>query len=63
MPNYTVNGKSYFFGTEIGQEAAEAKVKELFLVVVVLKEKTSILMRTQKMKVYYKRLPRELVLV
>ena len=30
MPNYTVNGKSYFFGTEIGQEAAEAKVKELF---------------------------------
>ena len=30
MPNYTVNGKSYFFGTEIGQEAAEAKGKELF---------------------------------
>ena len=29
MPNYTVNGTSYSFTEEIGQEAAEAKIKEL----------------------------------
>ena len=57
MPNYIVDGKSYFFVDELSQEEAEERVRK-FLVLLALslrQKKEQAIILIQKMKVLYKR--------